>query len=192
MNLLVLNSVLTKYLNKAGTINRLKELKEELNHRIGCSGVFDVYLDDRISIGYESEETYNKNQDYIQETGQNLFAVEEKKRLLQYNYDKAFVVRDFIYPAVVYRSNDSDAIWIRNKTIHIFTGQRKNAVNFNSESEYSVGIDNFSKEDLFGIRLVSNIDFDEEVLYDAISCYQLLKKQNLNILFDIREGKENK
>lgn len=192
MNFLVLNSVLTKYLNKAGTIDRLKDLKLELNYRIGCSGAFDVYLDDRIVIGYESEETYHKNRDYYEETKQSIFVEEEKKRQLKYNYDKAYVVRDFVYPAVVYRANDSDAIWIRNKTIHIFTGQSKNAINFGTQSEYAIGIDNFSKEDLFGIRLVSTIDFNEEALYDAINCYQLLKKQNLNILFDIREGKENK
>ena len=192
MNYAILNSVITKFLNITGTIDKVKQLKDELNYRIGCAGSYDVINNSQLIIGYETEDTYHKNMDMYQAQDMSLLDIEIIKMQGRYNYDKTFITRDFIYPTVVYRTKDNGAFWIRTNNVHVFNNQNTVGTNFSTESEYTVQVSNFSKEDLFGIRLVSDFNFDEETLFEAIKCYQLLKQLRLNMLFDIREGKENK
>lgn len=182
----ILNEVLTNFINVHGKINRVSDLKFALNRMFpdmfGIMNVVnnaDLRIDfERIRNGHGSGLTYEES--------------EEQKLNETYQYDWKVKVRDFVYPAVVYRTYSGGAIWVRNNGIFVFDGQSPTQTNLTLDSKFSVQISEFSKEDFFAIRLMFNFDFEEEVLFDAIKCYKLLKQKNINFLFDFtKKGTTN-
>lgn len=178
----VLNEVLTKFLNITGKINRVKELEIAIYKIFPEHGILEVTNNSDLRITFKIPDS----------SGLSYEEIEEQKLNETYQYDWKVKVRDFTYPAVVYRTYSGGAIWVRNNGIFVFDKQSPYQTNLTLNSKYSVQLSEFSKEDLFGIRLMFNFEFEDEVLYDAIRCYKLLKKDNLKFIFDFtKKGTTN-
>lgn len=182
----ILNEILTNFINVYGKINRVSDLKNALGRlQPHFFGILNVVNNADLRIDYERLDNGHGS-------GLSPLQIEDQKFKEIYQYDWKVKVRDFVYPAVVYRTYSGGAIWVRNNGIFVFDGQSPTQTNLTLNSKFNVSISEFSKEDFFAIRLMFSFEFEEDVLYDAIKCYKLLKKNNLNLLFDFtKKGTTN-
>ncbi len=187
----ILDVVMNKYINaKFDGIDKTYHLKRSLKQVIhfyndigDCS--FEIHNAYNLIIGIENEVSYFRNQDlYSEMSYKDVF---HNKLIGEHPYYFTFMFRDFLYPSVVYRTNQRGSIWIKNNSIHFYCDTYRNSLKFGLFSEYCIDINEITKEDLFGMRLVVNFNFEDDMIFDAIRCYKLLKKERKNILFDIRE-----
>lgn len=175
----ILNLVLTQYIHVTNCIDRLPKLKKSLKNIDSYDGFFDISLSNELSIVYRPNLI-----DEVFESTQTSSSLDEelKNSLLRIN------VRDYIYPAVVYRSKDGGSLWVRNGYLYAYSNQPRRLYpvhKFGDNADFSIDLESFTKEDMFALRISVQFEFEQDVLLEAIDCYKVLKKKRSNILYDI-------